>query len=243
MKRKKEKSKILINGEEREYEVLKHPLSKKIRLKVSGDGKIKITLPERLSFDYAHSFLKKNKEWVEKHLKSVGTKNSLLKDWLFEGFILYHGEKRNLFILPDPKIKQSKLEYENQSFYLKVPAEHTKESVYEAVKKGLIRMAKTEFSALLEKMSRITGIYYLKLTIKDTRTRWGSCSSKRSINLSWRLIMAPASVQTYLVIHELSHLREMNHSKKFWDWIEAYLPDYREQELYLKNEGWKLHTF
>lgn len=76
-----------------------------------------------------------------------------------------------------------------------------------------------------------------KITIRDQKTRWGSCSSKGSLNYSWRIIMAPSAVIDYLVVHELCHLREPNHSSAFWELVQHYLPDYAEQRKWLAKNG------
>lgn len=71
--------------------------------------------------------------------------------------------------------------------------------------------------------------------IKDVRSRWGSCSSKRNLNFNWRLVMAPPEALDYVVVHELCHLKEMNHSPAFWRLVEGILPDYRKQREWLKG--------
>lgn len=73
------------------------------------------------------------------------------------------------------------------------------------------------------------------IRIKDVKSRWGSCSSKRNLNFNWRLVMAPPEVLDYVVVHELCHLKEMNHSKAFWALVESILPDYKRQREWLKE--------
>ena len=73
------------------------------------------------------------------------------------------------------------------------------------------------------------------IKITGARTRWGSCSSKKTVNFSWRLILAPDEIVDYVVIHELAHLSELNHSAKFWNIVEAALPDYRDRKKLLRE--------
>lgn len=75
------------------------------------------------------------------------------------------------------------------------------------------------------------------IAIKDTRSRWGSCSVRRNLNFNWRLIMAPPWVIDYLVVHETAHLDEMNHSERFWRLVEQRCPDYRSHEAWLRSCG------
>ena len=73
------------------------------------------------------------------------------------------------------------------------------------------------------------------IRIKDVRSRWGSCSSKANLNFNWRLVLAPMEVLDYVVVHEMCHLKEMNHSKAFWDLVGEILPDYQKQREWLKR--------
>lgn len=76
-----------------------------------------------------------------------------------------------------------------------------------------------------------------RITIRSQKTRWGSCSSKGGLNFNWRLYLAPPEILDYVVVHELCHLVEMNHSKAFWDLVGSILPDYKEREQWLKDNG------
>ena len=79
-----------------------------------------------------------------------------------------------------------------------------------------------------------------KVTIKAQKTRWGSCSSLGNLNFNWRLIMMPQKIIDYVVVHELCHLKEMNHSSAFWNRVEEIIPDYRNRRKWLKNNAWKV---
>lgn len=83
-------------------------------------------------------------------------------------------------------------------------------------------------------------VNYGKITIRDQKTRWGSCSSKGNLNFNWRLILAPEAVQDYVVVHELAHRLQMNHSPAFWKIVEQILPDHQMQRRWLKEHGEEL---
>ncbi len=76
-----------------------------------------------------------------------------------------------------------------------------------------------------------------KVAIKDTVSRWGSCSTDRNININWRLAFAPTSVMDYVIIHELCHTKEMNHSPRFWGLVEKCMPDYKVYDFWLRSHG------
>lgn len=86
----------------------------------------------------------------------------------------------------------------------------------------------------------LVGVTYGRITIRNQRTRWGSCSSKGNLNFNWRLIFAPEEVVDYIVVHELAHRKEMNHSRAFYNVVASVLPDYKVREKWLKENGEKL---
>ncbi len=88
-----------------------------------------------------------------------------------------------------------------------------------------------------EYFAKIIGVDYGRITIRRQRTRWGSCSSKGNLNFNCLLMLAPPEVIDYVIVHELCHRKELNHSKRFWSEVEKVLPDYRRLELWLKREG------
>ena len=94
----------------------------------------------------------------------------------------------------------------------------------------------------VKKLSTQLGVTYRRLSIHTARTRWGSCSRKGNLNFNWKLIMAPEPVIDYVIIHELTHLIEMTHSKKFWSLVEEYCPKWREHKEWLRNHQAELAT-
>ena len=86
----------------------------------------------------------------------------------------------------------------------------------------------------------VVGVTYGRITIRNQRTRWGSCSAKGNLNFNCLLMKAPPEVLDYVVVHELCHLKEMNHSKAFWDEVGKVMPEYETYKLWLKENGWKL---
>lgn len=101
----------------------------------------------------------------------------------------------------------------------------------------LRKAAQVDLGARLEKWSARLGVHPTKLTIRTQHARWGSCSSRGAISLNALLLLAPETVRDYVVVHELCHIKEMNHSRRFWAEVARILPNYAESRDWLKNNG------
>lgn len=103
--------------------------------------------------------------------------------------------------------------------------------------------AREKLAQASDKYSQKLGLAYSRLTLRDTKSRWGSCSSQGHLMYSWRLIMAPPDVLDYVAAHEVAHLAEMNHSPQFWAVVDQLFGDHHPQRKWLKTEGVKLHYY
>ncbi|MEM1000214.1 MAG: M48 family metallopeptidase [Bacteroidota bacterium] len=112
--------------------------------------------------------------------------------------------------------------------------EHRKALIYQALRK----FAEQYLPLRLEHWSEVTDLGFNRVRIKDLRSKWGSCSSRRNINLNWQLVFLTEKLIDYVLVHELMHLREMNHSPQFWKWVEKYCPDYKILRNQLKEVHW-----
>lgn len=100
--------------------------------------------------------------------------------------------------------------------------------------------ARERFNARAAYFRAITGGDYTSITIRDQKSRWGSCSSRGTLSFNYRLIFAPPHILDYVVVHELCHLTHMNHSRDFWAKVESVMPDYRECRKWLRDHGHEL---
>ena len=108
--------------------------------------------------------------------------------------------------------------------------------------KALAEQALEIIPTRVEYFARIIGVTYGNITIRNQKTRWGSCSSKGNLNFNCLLMLAPPEVLDYVVVHELCHRKQMNHSKAFWLEVEKVLPDYKEARKWLKEDGSQMIT-
>ena len=111
------------------------------------------------------------------------------------------------------------------------------------VKEFLQREARRDLGVAVKHYTDALGIPARRITVRDTKSRWGSCSANGSLNFSWRLILAPAFVLDYLAAHEVAHLKELNHSQRFWRTVHKLCPRTEDAERWLKRHGTELHKF
>ena len=109
-----------------------------------------------------------------------------------------------------------------------------------AQEKELRERAKSVLAQRTAYFARQIGVTYGRITVRDQKTRWGSCSQTGNLNFNFRLILAPPEVLDYVVVHELCHRRQMNHSAQFWQEVAQVLPDYRKRKAWLTENGWRL---
>ena len=107
---------------------------------------------------------------------------------------------------------------------------------------ALRQRAREELPPRLLALAAVHGITVTRISIRNQRSRWGACSSRGSITLNWRLILVPPFVRDYVMIHELMHRRELNHSKRFWKHVAAACPQYQEARAWLLSDGRRLFT-
>lgn len=106
-----------------------------------------------------------------------------------------------------------------------------------ALEQRYIAAAKDYFPKRVAHFHQFTGGSYNRITVRDQKTRWGSCSARGTLSFNWRLMLAPPGILDYVVVHELCHLTHMNHSADFWEKVESIYPDYRTARKWLKDHG------
>ena len=211
---------------------------KSIAIQITDRGTIIIKAPKQASNEIISKVILKNRSWIEEKIKKVQSRDPKFKEKEFvngEGF-LYLGKHYRLQIT---KNQEEPLMLKNKYFYLSESHLHKAREVFIDWYK---KRAFEKISERVEYYAKIKGYTYNKINITNAKRRWGSCSSLGNLNFTWRLIMAPLSVIDYVVIHELVHLEEKNHSKKFWSKVKVLMPNYEEKDRWLRENGYMLNT-
>ena len=194
---------------------------------------IELICPKFINQKYAESFLLKNKDWVIDKAIEMSNRISLIE----QKEITLMGNKFYLKITKS-KINKSSIIDNNITVYAE-----TIERASCRLNILLNKYAHEQFDLIAKEYSELIGTNLNKLYIKDTKSRWGSCSSDKNISLSWRLLFAPSSVSKYVIAHEVAHLKEMNHSKKFWNIVETICPEFKTNRKWLKEKGYLLYQY
>ena len=211
---------------------LKHSArAKRMSLRVSRlDGRVSLTLPKRASHREAMAFLTDREDWLRKNLSAV----SPLQTPAFGDQIPFMG--RMLMLHPAP-IKRPMIE-EDALILPQGP-----DRLLARLKAFLKAQARDHLAAACDRHSANLGKPYGKLTLRDTRSRWGSCTHAGDLMFSWRLIMAPHDILDYVAAHEVAHLAEMNHSDAFWTTCARLYPAHKSARKWLRTEGNALHRW
>ncbi len=202
--------------------------AKRLSLRVSRlDGRVSLTLPKRTPEREALAFLADREGWLRGHLEQVQPVNVVAVG----GSVLLRGEMV-------PIVAGSVRRAVIRAGAIVVPEQGEAGPRVRAFLKLAARDALAEAS---DRYAAALGRPYSRLSLRDTRSRWGSCSSKGVLMYSWRLIMAPPAVLNYVAAHEVAHLAEMNHSPSFWAVVDNLFPHHQQHRDWLRQNGDQLH--
>ena len=207
-----------------------------VSLEINQEGVLTVRAPYGLDRTTIDDILKRHQPWIRKKRQEVQRRQELSRPKKFEDGekFLWLGKEYPLRIVA--RVRPS-LVFTGERFELAASSILSARQLFEAWFK---EQARFYLSSRLKEIARKTGFKYQKFRLSSAQTRWGSCSAKGTISLVWRLMMAPAEIIDYLIIHELAHTKEKNHSRAFWRLVEELLPDYRERRRWLRKNGYRL---
>jgi predicted metal-dependent hydrolase len=229
-----QKRQALVDGQTIVYTLRRSFRARRVRLEISQRNGLVIILPRSYPNGQLPGLIKSKERWISRHLARLSrcqppTAPKKLEPgdtipYLGRNFELikqknHHGEE---VVLQGNKLAVSSDLFDNGLL------ETSFEKWYRAEAARLI-------TDMADRLSSQIGITYERIVIRGQKTRWGSCSHKKNLSFNWKLIMAPQPVVEYVIIHELLHLKEMNHSKKFWVLVSRNCPDWQEHKKWLKE--------
>jgi len=203
--------------------------ARRISLRVSSlDGRVTLTIPEGVADQVAVDFAAQKEVWIRKHLQKqpvavqvgIGT------------------------VLPIDGVRHEERQGQGRTVFCADGVLHVSgRNSGIVIERYLKELARERLVGASDLYAARLGQSYSRITLRDTRSRWGSCSSQKALMYSWRLILAPPQVLRYVAAHEVAHLVEMNHSAAFWNKVSEIFGDYAPPRKWLRLHGAELHRY
>jgi len=226
---------IEVDGEEFPIAYQRSDRARRYRIFVDRQGRPRVTIPRRGTRREAEQFAQRQSRWLAEQLRRVAARARKDTAWRAGTEILFRGEAVPLVLEPNSGRPVIRLGATVQ--FALAPEVDPAGDLRPVVERYLRTMATVELPARVATLAAQQGSAVRKVSIRNQRRRWGSCSRRGAISLNWRLVQAPPEVLDYVIVHELMHLLEMNHSARFWALVEAACPNFRASERWLKAHG------
>lgn len=213
--------------------------ARRYRLTLRRDGVPVVTLPLRGSDREALRFLEQNVEWLGRARERQRSKPRVEETWTIGTPVLWRGEMHPIRVA-SPGLEGDVSAAARPSVCLAADVFRVASlegNLRATLEAEFARRAKIELPGRTWELAAETGLDVKQVSVRNQRSRWGSCSTGGTISLNWRLIQTPEFVRDYIIYHELSHLLEMNHSARFWNQVERLCPGWRAAESWLKQNS------
>ena len=213
-----------------EVHFVRTPRARRYILRVCPDGSLRVTLPRAGSKRAAREFIERQRAWIDRERARILNERAALQ-WRDGTEIWLRGER----------VRISASTAADGTLSICCADRHVRAAagvtVRDAVLWDLRRLAAAELAPRLHELAAVHGLAVGRVSIRDQRSRWGSCARGGNIALNFRLVQMPPSVRDYVLLHELMHLRQQNHSRRFWRLVEEVCPHFRDAEQWLRTEG------
>jgi predicted metal-dependent hydrolase len=210
-------------------QVVRQPKARRYLLRLQADGTARLVIPRAGSRAEALRFLERSEPWLLRHRARWQARSQARSPWTDGTRFLFRGGEVVLQV--ETREGRVMLRFADQTVRLARPRLDYREAVHDHLR----RLAARELPPRTLELAREQGIQVHRITVRAQKTRWGSCSTRGTISLNWRIIHAPPGVRDYLIIHELMHRRQMNHSARYWKLVEEAFPDYHAPEQWLRK--------
>ncbi len=227
----------LQNGETISYLLERRP-RRTVGLKITADGLV-VHAPKRIFAFQLNQILQQKSSWILNKLQAREANHVAKIEWIDGEHLLYLGNDIQLIISQNNSNKA--LIFDQNTLLVASPQPNNHAVLGRKVIQWYKKQAAIDFSRRLEILAAKLGVATPPLTLSNAQSRWGSCNSRGEVRLNWRLLQAPPHIINYVICHELAHLKQMNHSAKFWAVVEQLFPNYKLAEKELKALSPQLH--
>jgi predicted metal-dependent hydrolase len=215
--------------------LVRHPRARRYILRLCPDGSARVTIPRGGTLAEARVFLQRQTTWLKRQVARNESWPRSSAVWKAGSTILFRGEQVVLEECSRGPLPAIRFATET------VPVDERSADLRPAIEAHLWRLGTRELPPRLLEYAAVHGLRVSRVSVRNQRTRWGSCSQRGCVSLNWRLVQTPPFVRDYICLHELMHLREMNHSRRFWAHVESVCPYYHLAERWLKAHARLLH--
>jgi predicted metal-dependent hydrolase len=227
------------------YEIVYSKKRKRAAILVRPDTRVEFRAPHGLSTDTIREMVKGKAHWILKKLElfEVNRLPDQKKQYCEGESYLYLGREYPLRIKFVDNVKKPLSFFKGSELTVEIPGNTSEDQlpfrVKEAVWSFYSECAEEEVEKILRSYSKKLGVALPVFKVKHQKSRWGSCSADNVLRINFQLIMAPPRQLEYVVVHELCHVKEKNHSARFWKLVRELMPDYEKHRNNLKKDGWK----
>jgi predicted metal-dependent hydrolase len=211
--------------------LVRNPRARRYVLRLSPTGTARVTVPRGGSEIEARQFVERSKDWLEQALQRQALRPSQPQRWSVGIPILFRGETVTIESAAGESGNVIRFGPETLRIADQVV------DLRPAIEKHLWQLAARELPPRVMAYAARHEVAVARVSVRNQKSRWGSCSRRGTISLNWRLIQTPPHVQDYIILHELMHRRQMNHSARFWREVASVCPDFRMAEHWLKQSG------
>jgi predicted metal-dependent hydrolase len=205
-----------------------HPRARRYLLRLLADGTARVTIPRRGTISAARDFAARNAGWLELQFQRLAARPKIPADWNLGTEILFRGETVRIESDTEGSIRFGAARLKVADVFA---------DLRPAIQNYLRKEATKELPPRVMELAALHGVSVSRISVRNQKSRWGSCSRRGTISLNWRLIQTPVFVRDYIILHELAHRRQMNHSEKFWQEVARLCPDYPAAERWLKQHA------
>lgn len=209
---------------------------KTLCISVSKSGEIVVRVPKHLPMETINKFLIEKEPWIKLKQEQMQIRNNQNKSVLNYDTLLYLGKEYTRVDVA--KIKNIEWDVKNKKVYISQNLTHAE--LVKKVSNEYIKLCKEILLNRVPYFAKLMSLNYRSISIMNNKTRWGSCSKRGDLKFNFRIVMLKPNVIDYIIIHELAHLIEFNHSKTFYKVIESVMPKYKTNMADLKNKGFLL---
>lgn len=223
-----------------EIKVANHARARGLRLRIEASGQPKLTVARSVREYEIDDFLRQNEGWLRRELGRHEQRASKL-GLRSTGVIWYLGEPLRIVRVKGQRSKARRGQLQSGEIVLAVSGPAAQ--MAKAIETWYREQARQLAAEIIAAEAPVLGVQVNKLRIGDMKSRWGSANTRGTVSLSWRLLLAPREAFDYVVVHELCHFLEMNHSTRFWAHVARRRPDWAKQKDWLHRHGHELHAW